>query len=367
MIYTVTGLDRVEPFTVNISTDVTNSSTVNRAIKSRLTRNKINWINISLTMTVDRHCGFCDDKIFGDKFIYTINEDVIRVTDCVITHDLNYCKQRGCPGKRYNGNSTQFIMKSRNMTESEAIEFLHSRNSTPFYRVNHKSDEDYKNYQNTFFNMSNEDRHSLISKQNYARSLDGFIHRYGEVDGKIKYKEYNQSKGLTIEFWNRSYGEQWELKRNEWIDKVKQTEGNFIKRYGEERGKIEYTDYRERVFQSTVKSKLKSGTMFGAISYTDKGEILRSNLELHFYECMRRVGLTTENYSIEYKYPNSMKRSDFYFHDIDCHVEVAGMMNIKWYAENMQNKIDLYKPIVVQCKSEMLDVCRIIKERINAV
>lgn len=115
-----------------------------------------------------------------------------------------FCYKRGCPGKKLNPNSINFVSKSRNISENEALDLIHRRNKSQFYECNHSSKEDYKKYQsrneewykNKYGDMEGQERWKKYCKrQSYAGvKLGYFIEKYGEEIGKEKYKKLNLSK-----------------------------------------------------------------------------------------------------------------------------------------------------------------------------
>ena len=71
-----------------------------------------------------------------------------------------HCHQgRKCKGSLLNPNSIEYVSTSFKITEDAALEFIHRRNNTPFYKENHKSTIEYKNFQ--------------------AHDLNWFIDKYG--------------------------------------------------------------------------------------------------------------------------------------------------------------------------------------------
>lgn len=83
---------------------------------------------------------------------------------------------------------------------------------------------------------------------------------------------------------------------------------------------------------------------YGYLSYTEKGELLRSKLEYDFY---RLLMVNDIEYKIDKKYPNSNYRYDFYITDKDIYVEIAGMMHVPEYSEKMKDKIIKNENVVI--------------------
>lgn len=109
--------------------------------------------------------------------------------------------------------------------------------------------ESYKNKQsitNTFkykkekYNMSEED-FDMYNKSRSA-TLNNFIKRHGEEDGKIKWEEYKNMQKITKskDYMISKYGEE----KTNLINKSKaNTLKNYIQKYGEEEGTIRYDTY----------------------------------------------------------------------------------------------------------------------------
>lgn len=355
-------------FKMKYSGDFSNYKKLSGCIKTSCSRRGINWEDIAYRYIDIKSCMFCGNNIISGHFICEYDgNDTITILDYERLDDLYYCRQKGCSGKSLNANSVEFVMKSRKVSKDDAINIIHSRNRTPFYRINHQSNEEYSKQQNVFLRLTDKQKQKIVDKQNFSRSLNGYIQKYGEYTGTTKYYETQKKKGLNIDFWKNKYGDKWNLYRNEWIDKTKQTEDNFIKRYGNDKGTKLYKEYKNLVLKKTIESKTKNGNMYGIIAYTDKGEILRSSHEIHFYELMKRFDLHKENYKIETNYPNSLKRCDFYFEDIDLYIEIAGMMRVNWYKESMDYKQKTFGCMIVEPHDDMIKICKTIKEKLDAI
>ena len=83
---------------------------------------------------------------------------------------------------------------------------------------------------------------SLKEYQNKS-TLDRFIKRYGEVDGKKKYLENNVKKAITLEKMIELHGEvKGKEKYENWKVFNKNTKDKYIKKYGVTEGMIKYND-----------------------------------------------------------------------------------------------------------------------------
>ena len=165
-----------------------NPKKISGEIKKALTRKKINIESFlhEVNATPRMKCGFCN----RETILFDISFEVARrekeEADIIVTgikhiSDLKYCYIKGCEGKKLNPNSIEFICKTRDISKEEAIQYIHARNKSPFYRDNHKTEEDYQKYQNIFLRLKDShDLQNIIDKQNFSRSLQGYIERFGE-------------------------------------------------------------------------------------------------------------------------------------------------------------------------------------------
>lgn len=92
------------------------------------------------------------------------------------------------------------------------------------------------------FQISDDDYKSFRKK--YAYSLEKMIKKFGETEGKIKWKEYckRQSETNTFEYKHKVYG--WTKEQFDAYNQSRAcTLNNFIKRYGETEGKLKWDEY----------------------------------------------------------------------------------------------------------------------------
>jgi hypothetical protein len=85
---------------------------------------------------------------------------------------------------------------------------------------------------------------------------------------------------------------------------------------------------------------------FGLMSWTPDGQLLRSALEYKFYNKILDSKLSKLTCLIDGYYPCKHYKYDFYFPQIDVYIEIAGLMNIPEYVDQMQKKQKLYNCIV---------------------
>ena len=224
-------------------TEVTRS----KHLKIRLKKSKIDlkvYFELYGLGHLIHDCGFCGDY---NHDIQMIKHDVVdgRIIPTGFTKrfETKFCchnKMNNCPSKKMNPNSVKFISVAYGKSSEEARIFLHERNSSPFYRSNHSSDDDYKKSQSRseeWFKENNKDRDEWISSANKSRSLTGYKEKYGEIEGTEKWNAIQQEKAITIDNMIERYGEQEGITRyNEWLSKVKATLKNSISKHGSIKG-----------------------------------------------------------------------------------------------------------------------------------
>ena len=265
-------------------------------------------------------------------------------------------KNKTCVRNSLNSNSIEYVSKSFGISEQDANRLILERNSSPFYHTNYTDMDAYRRYQNHGIdNMSDEQKEELIKKQNYGRSLDGYIKKYGRDDGKQKWKEIQARKGITPESMIEKYGETLGKEKYDlWLANTRHTYDNFVERYGEDVAQSRWIAY-----------KASNPNSYGNISYTDKGEMLRSDNELEFYNTMKQYNLHEEDYIIERNYPGSTMLSDFYFVKLDMHIEIAGMVDTLYWEKMERKKTEFGAIILVPTKANMVDLCETIRNRID--
>lgn len=347
--------------TFEIQFSVLNSSVFNRFFKGKFKRLKRDWREaLTLLNFTPSNCNFCKRPNYNLSFDFSVNVSEIIVTSAGYADYENkaYCRSRDCLGKSLNANSKEFVALMYNLSDDDALKHLHKRNSSPFYKSSFATDAEHSKSQSNFGKLQTKESVALA---NYHKSLEYYILKYGEVNGRRLHAEYNKKKGVTLENMISLHGERGYAVYSNWKKYVKNSLDNFILRHGEEIGRERYKNYCAA--QSEHLSNYRSN--WGIASYTQKGELLRSNLELHFYNCMKMFDLHNENYSIEKTYPNSPLRSDFYFYDLDEYVEICGMMKIPEYKEKMLLKSREFGSILLETKEEMYAYCKNAKERID--
>ena len=139
-------------------------SSAQKSIKSRMTREGLSVEEVF--GFVPKTCGFCGRKNMRMSFRLNVDLEtrIINVDDVLYEdpQDLYYCfstpherekdTMGECRGKTLNPNSAEFIQVVHNLsTREDALTMIHNRNSSPFYRENHASNEMYSAFQRAQF------------------------------------------------------------------------------------------------------------------------------------------------------------------------------------------------------------------------
>lgn len=286
-----------------------------------------------------RRCAFCNSEIKRFQFTFTVENDELELTGIRYNDELRYCKLPGCPGKLLNPNSVEFVSMTRDFTREQAIEYIHSRNASPFYRVNHADDESYRKHQNCFHRFDGDKRHEIVKKQNEGRSLQRYIDLYGE-EGKVKWKLIQSKKGITVDNLSTIYDEQTAREIHQrWKNSCIPTLENFIRRHGETKGKEKYLLYVRRVTAKT-RSHIKLD-----------GFDFYSNYEVKFYQRLKDLQFKFP-FLHDTHYEGSALRSDFYFPLINQHVELAFSYHRDGYDEKMELKRQAFSAIIIKSVEE---------------
>jgi len=153
-----------------------------------------------------KKCGFC-----GSFARASISIDIIKIKNRkkIIIKDVlypygYYCKgqNKKCDGRNYNPNSITFVSKTKGVKENEAISIIHNRNKSPFYLENHKNYNDYKNYQSLENRLDDEKYSSFIENLKKSKTIEYYVDRFGEKDGKIIWDNICKKKdSMSLDFF----------------------------------------------------------------------------------------------------------------------------------------------------------------------
>lgn len=319
-----------------------------RAIKSAFTRAKLDW---TTAVPSTKNCAWCGKPNSTVILQVHIKGSNVLLSNGGYVKDLHCCFTNGCAYKKLNPNSVDFVAKSRKVSKEEAIKIIHCRNASPFYSGNHVNSDSYRSYQGSrCFNNDAERNALIIKRQNHARSLAGFIERFG-LDGKEKWLFLQKQKGITLENLTKKHGENAQKKLDAWKNSISCSQENFVRRHGEVIGKELY------------KKVAQSHGFYSPVTFTCGGSALRSNLERSFYEILIEGGLLEDvDFVVDGAYPNSSQRFDFWFQQIGIYIEICGCTT-KQYRDKMQKKKDAHGAVLVFPKKvlstakEMVELC----------
>lgn len=233
---------------INISNKNINEKVItyslNRSFSRKLHMSMIdicNKLNFKL-----RKCPFCDIDVRPDLYDIELKDNKINIVGCVYTKKFTPCSNKKCRSKILNPNSVEFVSIAYNMSREEALNYIHTRNKSPFYIENHSSLEEYKKYQirdRYWYKEHGKDMNESIKLGNYHKSLEFYKIKYGDSKGEELYKNINSSKSITLSNMIKKHGEEDGIKVYEnWKKQVVQSLDNMIKRYGEENGNIRYKE-----------------------------------------------------------------------------------------------------------------------------
>jgi hypothetical protein len=115
-------------------------------------------------------CAFCGRRNSRFDVTYQLNNKSISVQNVVYRNQIYNCFKSGCQGANLNPNSVEFVSKTRKISEAEAVNLIHSRNKSKFYKENHESIDDYRRYQGSrVFGKSEPKIREILLKQQKSR------------------------------------------------------------------------------------------------------------------------------------------------------------------------------------------------------
>ena len=177
-----------------------------------------------------------------------------------------------------------------------------------------------------------------MSRSRYAMTEDHMIEKYGEIKGKKKWDEYckRQAETNTFEYKKQKYG--WDEKEFKDYNLSRScTLNNFIRRYGEIEGKKKWDEYCKR--QAETKSWDYMVEHFGEEKAKD---IIKQRLtginnsgfskisqelfrELDKYLCPKyNTFYASKNYEIEKQINNSIYKLDYFIEELNICIEFNG-------------------------------------------
>ena len=214
-------------------------------LRATLTRKNISIFSYLKIWDIKHHelrCAWCGD--FNHDIIginHYVNNGCIIPTGVRRRHTAQFLcfAKNNCESKKLNKNSIEFVRKAYGINETAALEKIHGRNSSPFYKENHQNINDYKKSQSRskkWFEENDKDRNAWINKANYSRSYQGYI----DSNRESMWNAVQQRKAITLDNFIKKYGAQEGLlKYNKWKDGTNISLISYIKKYG----KIKGTEY----------------------------------------------------------------------------------------------------------------------------
>ncbi len=185
-----------------------------RSIRQTLSR-KGKFIDYSQTNVVDRLCTKCKLNFNNDEYSFIFVKESDNVYNMYFNghpYDKEYGEWHLCRICRklkeissLNANSIEYIKLAYNLSEKDASTLLLTRNKSPFYKINHESNDSYIKFQG-HHDFSKEDINiwSEKRKKSYYNNKDDFIKNFGIE----KWNEKNKTKdSMSINFFNNKYSD----------------------------------------------------------------------------------------------------------------------------------------------------------------
>lgn len=227
-------------------------------------------------------CNFCKKEFIPLGFFSEIilEDNYLYLSSFTRNDNLSFCRQKECPGKKLNPNSKEFVSKSRGISEEEAINLIHSRNKSPFYKENHISEEEYRRSQSRneeyFIQRYGEEEGKRRAKKMFDQiSLKNSTVYISQTKGYDKAEEVNAKKAITLDNMIRVHGEvEGKIIYQNWKNKIGRSLENYILSYGEDKGKELYHKYRKSKLGigSLHWYKEKYGHNLGKVLYEEKNK-----------------------------------------------------------------------------------------------
>lgn len=207
-------------------------------------------------------CNWCNSFKSFKSFNFKIVSNILYLDDIEYHSDANICARKdtyitkNCKYKVLNPNSAEFVEKSRNFNSREsAIEYIHTRNKTPFYANNHDNLLDYSKWQRRDAERLGEEKYrKMIDKIVLHNSKDYVVLKYGIEEWERRCKSRDT---MSLNHIKEKYGDNFEEYEKR-IQSIRVDLDSLILKYGELEGKERYRRYTERL--STSKKKFLEKT-----------------------------------------------------------------------------------------------------------
>jgi len=285
-------------------------------------------------------CNFCNSDI-DIEIEYTINENIINIYGVTFKNYYCYGKNESCSGRLFNPNSVDFVSKAYKLDRESALKKIKSRNKSPFYKENHKTIEEYSNYQKRnldfFMNKFGDDGFNkyeiYLEKLKFGTSFDGFCKKNQNVDIDLLKNEWkiiqNKKDNSSLEYFisicdNES--DAIELFKEK-IKKTKNDLNSYISKYGIDEGTKKYNNKIEKYKNSMI--EYYKSDRIKTTSYSQEASTFFDNLiiELNkiniFNNCNYKykeneIGIYNEDSKTCYFY-------DFYIPEYNLIIEYNGL------------------------------------------
>lgn len=166
----------------------------------------------SVSNIIDYDLKFVNNRIFLDNIKYSNQKLICSRKDTDVT--------KNCRNHTLNNNSTEFVRFSLGLsTDEESLEYIHKRNSTPFYACNHESVEKYKESQrrDEKYYGSEEKYKTILGKIGANTSKAGLIKRHGKAKA---YQICKSRDSTSTKHFKNKYGDSWEEHYYERLEKI---------------------------------------------------------------------------------------------------------------------------------------------------
>lgn len=192
-------------------------------------------------------CRICNNEYCKfDVNIYIDDKNYVTIKEIFYPKNMHcYSKNKNCDVKKLNPNSVEFVSKVHKLNETQALEFIHLNNKSPFYKENHLNEKSYSKFQSRnisyFIKVYGEEDgkikyNKMIETQKYKRSKKFFVEKYGEVNGTLLYEKISKSKdNMSFDYFLKKYNDE-KIAYEEYLKRkttIKTTIDKFIKKYGE--------------------------------------------------------------------------------------------------------------------------------------
>lgn len=251
----------------------------------------------SVSNIIDYDLKFVNNRIFLDNIKYSNQKLICSRKDTDVT--------KNCRNHALNNNSTEFVRVSLGLsTDEEALEYIHERNSTPFYACNHESVGKYKESQrrDEKYYGSEERYKAVLDKIGANTSKAGLIKRHGKAKA---YQICKSRDSTSTKYFKNKYGDSWEKHFNEKCQKsISFTLNKFIEKHGIEDGTVLFEEVKNRASEKRLEmiysmTKEERSKIYGTTSKRFHKAKYGDSWEKHYYEHHRKISVSVAKASKE--------------------------------------------------------------------